>query len=252
MKNNTLMKILRRTGAILFWVAVWWGVSLLVGKPLLLPSPAAVLACLFRLGGTAAFWQATGLSLLRIFLGILLGTVVGVLLSCLSVASKTADNLLTPLLTAVKSTPVASFIILALLWIGRDFVPVLITFLIVLPVVWANGCAGLRAVDPALLEVSWVYHLRPLDRLLHNYLPAYRPHLLSALRSSVGLGWKAGIAAEVLTVPALSIGKRLYDAKLYLETEELFAWTLTVVVLSLLLEAITFRLLGAAHRVKEG
>ena len=58
------------------------------------------------------------------------------------------------------------------------------------------------------------------------------------------MGWKAGIAAEVLTVPPLSIGKNIFEAKLYLETTELFAWTLTVILLSLVIERILLRLVG--------
>lgn len=247
LKNTTI-----RTAAVLFWVAVWYVLALIVAKPLLLPTPVAVLTCLLRLIGTAEFWKATAYSLVRVFLGILCATLAGILLAALSVRFKIADNLLTPLLTVIKSTPVASFIILVLLWIGRDFVPVLITFLIVVPVVWANICTGLRAADRSLLEVSRVFRLTRLEILRHNYIPACKPHLFSALRSSVGLGWKAGIAAEVLTVPGFSIGRRLYESKLYLETEELFAWTLTVVLLSLLFETLTLWFLNRTSRHESG
>ena len=159
--------------------------------------------------------------------------------------------LFSPVMTLVKSTPVASFIILALVWLGRGTVPVFIAALMVLPVVWANVSAGLAGIDPQLLELARVYRL-PRARVLRRIAwPSVLPHLCAALRSALGLGWKAGIAAEVLTVPPYSIGKRIYEAKLYLETTELFAWTAAVVLVSLLIERLLLRLVDSLGR-KEG
>jgi NitT/TauT family transport system permease protein len=50
------------------------------------------------------------------------------------------------------------------------------------------------------------------------------------------MAWKAGIAAEVLLQPLVSIGKMIFEAKYTLETVDLFAWTVIVVVLSVLIE----------------
>jgi NitT/TauT family transport system permease protein len=136
----------------------------------------------------------------------------------------------------IRSTPVASFIILAYLWIGRDSLPTFISVLLVLPVVWANLHEALGAVDKELLDMAKVFRFSPWKKARLVYLPAVTPAFLASVRSSVGLAWKAGIAAEVLTVPVLSIGRQLSDAKLYLESVDLFAWTLTVILLSLLLE----------------
>ena len=229
---------------LLFWTVLWALLSRLVGQELLLPSPLAVLKKLFALAGTAAFWLATLRSILRVLAGLLAATLLGVLLSALTEASPLARLLLAPVMTLVKSTPVASFIILALLWLGRDVLPAFITALMVLPVVWSNVSAGLSGRDPQLLELAAVYRLPRLKVLRHITVPSVLPHFRAALRSSLGMGWKAGIAAEVLTVSPLSIGKNIYEAKLYLETTELFAWTLTVIVLSLIIERFLLRLVG--------
>jgi NitT/TauT family transport system permease protein len=151
-------------------------------------------------------------------------------------------------MTVVKSTPVASFIILALIWLGRDILPVVITGLMVLPVVWANVSAGIAGQDGKLLEMAAVYRMSRWGILRHITVPSVLPHFRAALSSALGLGWRAGIAAEVLTVPQLSIGKRIFEAKLYLETTELFAWTLTVILLSLLIERVLLRLVRAEPR----
>ena len=151
-------------------------------------------------------------------------------------------------MTLVKSTPVASFIILALIWLGRGILPAFISGLMVLPVVWANVSAGIAAQDPQLLELAKVYSF-PRERVLRRItIPTVLPYFRSALSSALGLGWKAGIAAEVLTVPQNSIGKMIYESKLYLETTSLFAWTLTVILLSLVIERILLRFIRQGSR----
>ena len=145
-------------------------------------------------------------------------------------------TILTPAISAVKSTPVASFIILALLWLERDSLPVFITALIVIPIVWGNVSEGIGSVDGKLVEVAKVYRLSLPKRIFRLYVPSVAPYFMAACKSSLGLAWKAGIAAEILATPDHSIGKELYFSKTYLETDSLFAWTLVVIVLSLLIE----------------
>ena len=239
-----LRKLPGALAVLLFWTALWALLARLVGQELLLPSPLQVLKKLASMAGTELFWLAAGRSILRVLAGLLSAIVLGVLLAVLTTRSPLARRLLSPAMTVVKSTPVASFIILALLWLGRNVLPAFITALMVLPVVWANVSAGLAARDEQLLELARVYRL-PRRRVLRRVtVPSVLPHFRAALRSSLGMGWKAGIAAEVLTVPPLSIGKNIFEAKLYLETTELFAWTLTVIVLSLVIERILLRLVG--------
>ena len=241
--------LFRTLAVLLFWLLVWTSAAALAGQELLLPSPAQTARKLLELASGAEFWLTVGRSVLRVLTGILAAVTGGVLLALLTHRSALCMALLSPLMTLVKSTPVASFIILALVWLGRGAVPVFIAALMVLPVVWANVTAGLRGIDPGLLELARVYELPRLRVLRRITWPSVRPHLRAALRSALGLGWKAGIAAEVLTVPALSIGRRIYEAKLYLETTELFAWTAAVVLVSLGIEKLLLYLVGkeSAH-----
>ena len=239
-----MRKTLRTLAVVLFWLLIWQLAAALVGQELLLPSPLRVARELLRLAGGAEFWLTVAQSIRRVLTGIASAVLLGILLALLTHKSALLRALLSPVMTLVKSTPVASFIILALVWLGRDVVPPVIAALMVLPVVWANVSQGLDGIDPQLLELAQVFRL-PRGRVFRRItLPSVLPHLRAALCSALGLGWKAGVAAEILTVPARSIGKRIYEAKIYLETTELFAWTAAVVLLSLVIERLLLRLVG--------
>ncbi len=249
--SPAVRKLLRTPAVFAFWLLVWALAAAAVGQELLLPSPVQAARELIGLARMPDFWLTIGRSVLRVLTGILSAVCLGVGLAFLTHKSAVMNALFSPVMTLVKSTPVASFIILALVWLGRSVVPVFISALMVLPVVWANVSAGLKGIDPQLLELARVYRL-PRGRVLRRITwPSVLPHLRAALRSALGLGWKAGIAAEVLTVPPYSIGKRIYEAKLYLETTELFAWTAAVILVSLLIEKLLLRLTDSFGR-KDG
>ena len=219
-----------------FWIFVWAFASWRFGKPLLFPSPLTVLKTLLTLLQAPNFYMTTANSFGNILLGILIAMILSCLLAALTFALPFFKDLLSPLMAIVKATPVASFIILALIFIGASKVPTFITILIVFPIVWTNLDEGLHKVDPGLREVAKIYQFSPMRRLRILYLPTVKPYFLSACKSSLGLAWKAGIAAEIIAMPPDTIGTMIGEAKLYIMTSEMFAWTLTVVLLSLAIE----------------
>ena len=226
-----------------FWLAVWWLLALIVGKELLIPSPPLVVRTLLELVVTGAFWRYTALTLLRITLGLLLGIVLGILTALLTNRLSLLHALLAPAVRVVRATPVASFIILVLLWVANGRVPVVISALVVLPVIWESTAAGLESVDRNLLEFARAYRLTRLDTWRRIVIPSMLPQLAAAVCTAIGLAWKSGVAAEVLCLPKAAVGTQVYFSKLYLDTPALFAWTLMVVALSLTVERIARRLL---------
>lgn len=226
-----------------FWLAVWWLLALIVGKELLIPSPPLVVRTLLELVVTGAFWRYTALTLLRITLGLLLGIVLGILTALLTDRFSWLHALLAPAVRVVRATPVASFIILVLLWVANGRVPVVISALVVLPVIWESTAAGLRSVDQNLLEFARAYRLTRWDTWRRIVIPSMLPQLAAAVCTAIGLAWKSGVAAEVLCLPKAAVGTQVYFSKLYLDTPALFAWTLVVVALSLTVERIARRLL---------
>ncbi len=241
-------KSLRTAFVAIFWITLWQAAACLVAMPILLPGPLQTLEALARLCSVPSFWISAGGSLLRIMTGYSLALVFGVILSILCAGYETAEALLSPLRTLIRSTPITSFIILVLLWLNVDKVPVFIVFLTVFPVIWHGVQQGIQQTDADLLEMAGVYAFKPLQVLRYVYLPCVVPYFYSSAATGLGFAWKAGIAAEVIAKPAYSIGKNLQDAKVYLQTESLFAWTLVVILFSLALELLLKRIMGKKTR----
>ena len=242
-----------RLWAVAFWLAVWQlaAMALHAAYPhgaLLLPSPVSSLARLISLAGTAVFWCAIGTSSMHILGGFLLSCALAVVLAALSARFSRVKELLAPLVAAVKTVPVASFIILALIWMRTSALPLFISFLMVFPILYTNVLAGLRSADGQLLEMARAFRV-PWRRQLHSILlPAVEPFLLAGCAAALGMSWKAGVAAEVIGVVAGSLGERLYDAKIYLQTADLLAWTAVIVAMSALFERLVLALLRRGFR----
>lgn len=231
-----LKKALQAAAPPALWLGVWQLAALAAGRELLLPGPLAVGERLLVLAGTADFWLSVGSTLGRVFLGLLWGALAGAALAFATHFSPWADRLISPAVRVVRATPVVSFILLVYLWVARSAIPWVIAGLMVLPVVWGALGAGLDSLDKQLLEFARAYRFTRFKTLRLVCLPALRPQFSAGLLTAFGLAWKSGVAAEVLCPPAYAIGSRIQQAKLGLETADLFAWTLAIVALSLALE----------------
>ena len=252
--KNRLKNFAKKTAAILFWLAVWQGVYMLVRQEILVASPATVFARLTELVGEPSFWMDTGGSLLRVLLGFVIAVGAGTILAACAHRFSLFAVLLQPVISIVKATPVASFIILALVWMKSGNMPVLISMLMVLPGVYIGVLQGIRSTDPNLLEMARVFRVSEQKILLKIYTPSVMPYFMAACTTGLGLAWKAGIAAEVLGNTVHSIGGQIYDSKIYLETVDLFAWTLVVILLSMIIEKVVLGLVGrllSYHRKSE-
>ena len=238
--------------ASLLALCLWQLAAALVGNRLLLVGPVQVAGRLWALVRTGEFWGAVGFTFSRITLGFLLAFCLALTLAAVSARFPLAETLIHPYMAAVKTVPVASFIVIALLWLSGRRLSVFISFLMVLPVLYSNLLQGIRAADGKLLEMARVFRMSGWNRVRCIYLPALEPYCLSGCRSALGLCWKAGVAAEVIGVCSGSVGGMLYDAKVYLEIGDLFAWTLVIVLISAGFEWAFTRLLKWLLRGLEG
>jgi len=227
---------------IVAYAVLWQLAAIIVGNELLLPAPVTTIRRLIFILSQPESWISAGMTLLRIVAGYTIGVLAGVMMAIITARFRFADALLLPLRSVVKATPVTSFILLALLWMSSGIVPAFISFLMVLPIIWMSVLTSIRETDRSLLEMAHVYRFSKKHLLVDLYAPSVLPGFLSSCTTALGFAWKAGVAAEILSLPQLSIGHELYLSKLHIETLDLFAWTLMIIFLSMLLESIVMRL----------
>ena len=227
-----------------FWLIVWQAGAVLVGNSILFVGPAEVIHALFSFLPQSTFWVSVFTSFWKISTGFFLAFFGGMFIGCFAFFFPLLQQFLSPLLTFMKSVPVASFVILALIWMGSDNLSVLISFLVVFPVIYVNTLGGLAGTDAKLLEMSQVFHLTRWRKWSCLYWPSLLPYLSSGCKTALGMSWKSGIAAEVIGVPDKTIGEQLYLSKIYLNTAELFSWTLVIILVSMGFERIFLFLLN--------
>ena len=223
-------------GAILIALIFWQLLSLYIHQSILLVGPIEVLKQLGLLVRDLSFWQVTWYTMRHIIGGFFLGLIAGLILGSLSGRFPALETLLWPWMACVKSVPVASMIVILLIWLRAGNLSIFISFLIVLPVIYQNTLSGVRARDKQMLEMAQGFRIHGLRKLWYIDLPMMKPFLLSAVSTAAGMAWKAGVAAEIIGTPQGSIGQRLYLDKTYLDTADLLAWTVVLVLLSVVFE----------------
>jgi len=226
----------KKLGIVLLWLTVWELADRLVHNRIILVGPVRIVTALVDQLGQADFWAISSASFLRIAIGFLLSFATGFLLAMAAYRFSLLKDLLEPVMVALITVPMISFIIMLLIWVGNQALTVYLSFLIVLPIIYTNTLSGFRNADPEMLEMAAVFRLSSWKRFLYIYRPAFMPFLMSACRVSLGMSWKAGIMAEVIGTPKPSIGREMFAAKSYLQTANLFAWTVIIIVLSVVFE----------------
>lgn len=249
-------KLLHRRGAAVLLaagalLAVWQGLAAAINSPLILPLPRETLAALVQDIGQPLFWQHVGATACRSLAAFAISVALGSLLGAAAGASKSFRNLLAFPLAVLKATPVVSFILVALFWLGSSLVPVFVAVLMSLPVMIASVETGIRSADRDLVACCRSYGFSAGRMVRHLYLPSCRPYFFSGAFAAFGLSWKVVAAGEVLSLPRRSAGTLLQSAKVHLETDQVFAITLVLVILSFALETLFSWALRRAGLAKE-
>lgn len=227
------MKAVAAAGAVAaFWLAVWVLVAGLVAQPLILPGPGAVVVALLRLVCDAGTWAILAGSGARILGGLALAAACGGVLAGVSVRSLTFARLVAPALSFVKATPVACIVVLLLIWLGSARVSIVAVFLMALPGVYFSLVEGLTQADKPLKQMFRLHGVRGWRLFCAHTWREVLPFVLSCARAVIGMSWKAGVAAELIGMAVGTVGERIYQAKLLIETADLLAWTVLVVAAS--------------------
>ena len=238
----------KKAAIIVFWLVVWEIADRIADNRLILAGPLRTLEALSEQVVQLDFWVICGASFGRITLGFLLSFVVGFLVALAACRVRLVRDFVDPIMSLLRTIPVVSFIIMLLIWVGNQALTVFLAFFIVLPIIYTNMVTGFESVDRQMLEMARVYGLSRWRTFLYVYRPAFMPFLMSSAKLSLGMSWKSGIMAEVLATPKPSIGKEMSTARTFLDTPDLFAWTVVVMVLSAVFEKLFMEVLKLANR----
>lgn len=236
MTGSTTQNKLSKIIGILIWFVIWQIGAMTVDNIYILPSPLLTLRTLLALKDSPDFFVSIGTTLYRVFLGFFLSVGIGTILGLLSGLNHWVHDFVKPFVVVVRSTPVISVILMIAIWVHTDAVPVVIAFLMGFPIIWLSAYEGLCQTDSQKLEMAKSFNVKKRNIMLGIYLPSIRPYLLTGIISALGISWKVTVAAEVISFPKAAIGSRLFESKLYVETSEVFAWTIVVVSLSFIFE----------------
>lgn len=238
--------------SIIIWLIIWYLSALLVNKPIFLPGPIDTVRALYMLIRTKEFYQSILFSLLGISGGFFIGLLSGIILAAIASVNEFLGVLIDTPVKVIKSVPVASFVVLALLWVNSRFLSTLVSAMMVMPVIYTNVKSAIAHTDTRKLEMARVFRISLVKKMVYIYLPDIFPSLISASVIASGFAWKSGVAAEIIGLIRNSIGNRIYLSKIYLETPELFAWTITLIVLSILFEKIITFILVKLQKITGG
>lgn len=243
MKQVVKKKHLQNITIAAVWLVLWYGLDRLISNEILFVGPMQTAAALARLMRTSEFYISILSTLARIALGFMFGAAAGIAMAIVGYRFPAVSAFISPFVMVLKSTPVASFVILLLIWAGNRNLSLIICFLVVFPIMYLNTQSGFMAVDEKMTEMAQVYGMPWKSRIRGIYIPALRPSILSAMSLSLGMSWKSGVAAEVIGQPLHTIGNALYRSKIFFETADLFAWTIVIIALSWIFEKLVRKLL---------
>jgi len=236
MKNSTIKSRGLSIGSILLFILAWKLLALFFNQEIIVPSPERTLEQLLVIVKSGDFWPAVAATVYRGILGFIISCAAGLLLGFAAGFSHLVFWFLQPWVVIIRTTPVMSIIILAIIWFKADQVPVFVTFLMIFPIVYGNVVVGIRNVDQQLLQMARVYRVKLKRVIFELYLPSILPYFAAGASTAMGMAWKVIIAAEILSQPVWAIGTNLMDAKIYLATAEVFAWTIVAIIISFVFE----------------
>lgn len=233
-KNKSFTKIL----VLLFWLLMWQLIANKINQNLLMASPISVIKQLWKYLYDITFWKIIFNSYFRIILGFIFSIFIGIFLSILSYKFKIIKILLNPFMATIKTIPVVSIIILLLVWSTSENLSVVISFFMTLPIIYISLLKGMEEVNKDLLEMAKIFNVNKYKKIKYIYMSEILPYFEIGGITALGIGWKSGIAAEVIGLPTNSIGEMMYESKIYFNTINLFTWAIVVILLGIISEKI--------------
>ncbi len=245
-------KMLKRMGILFLWVCLWQALTLVIHNNILISGPIETIARLMELMTTATFWVSMGMSLVRIMAGFLLALFLGVCLAILSYRWKLIEEFLAPLMSVLKTIPVASFVVLFLIWFKSEYLSTAVVAVICLPMLYLPFLEALKAMRKDIREMADVFQIAVSGRVFYIIIPEVLKSVSVQLQVTMGMAFKSGVASEVIGTPAKSIGLQMYFSKVSLDTAMLFSYTIALIVLGTVVGRLFSLLIKACLGIRVG
>jgi ABC-type nitrate/sulfonate/bicarbonate transport system ATPase subunit/ABC-type nitrate/sulfonate/bicarbonate transport system permease component len=184
------------------------------------------------------FYLDISATLLRGLTGFLIAGTFALLMAVLSVHRPFWKSFFHPVVVILRSIPVISVVLIALLWFSPPSLPVFIALLTMFPILYQNILSGLELTDIKLVEMAKLYHKNSINRFLMIYLPGARKIMLDGMATAMGFGWRAIIIGEALANPAHAIGTGMKKAQSFIQMDHLLAWTVVAIFISFVFDFI--------------
>lgn len=247
-KPRTKQDKLKMTFIVIFWLIMWEIADRCIDNKIILSGPVHIIQALFNNIRQADFLAICGASFLRIAAGFILSFAAGFILALVCFKFTVIRDFLEPVIITLKTVPMISFVIMLLIWVGNQALTIYLSFLVVLPLIYTSTLSGFKHVDVSMLEMARSFNFSRWKKFAYIYRPAFMPFLISSCKVALGMCWKSGVMAEVIATPKPSIGREMYVAQQYLQTTNLFAWTVVVIVLSTIFEKLFTELLKICNK----
>lgn len=226
-----LQRLLLLGLALLAWAYAARGMPAFV-----LPGPMRVVAALHALLRGETFLQDLGITLYRVLLGFAIAAVLAAPLGVLLGARQALGHFVEPVLSVLNTVSSAIWAVFAIIWFGiSDATTVFVVFMTAMPLILTNVWQGAQSVDANFVELARSVRLSSIQVLTKIYVPSILPHFFAGARLAFGFGWRVSLVAETIGA-SNGIGYRLRQAADLVQTDQVFAWTLVLVVLMLALE----------------
>ncbi len=233
MKNSTLSKKTILLSAILLLV-IWHFTAAYLNAPLILPLPSRVLQKAVSLLGQKSFLFAMLNTTKRCLTAFSISVLAGLILGFLCAFFPVCEAFFEVPLAIIRSVPVVSIILLALFWLKSNNIPVFAAVLMSLPIMKTCTQTGFKSCSKTLLQMASVYKLTKIQKFLFIRIPYSSTSIITGIKNCSGMTWKVVAAGEVLSLPLSALGTYLQNAQAILETEQVFATTAVIVVMSFL------------------
>lgn len=213
-------------------LSAWQLFSWSMGFPEIFPSIPDLFVHILSFFFQKEFYFAISITILRGLIGFIISFCLALMLSTISNFSPFWKSFLHPIIVLLRSIPVISLVLIALLWYSPNNLPVFIAFLTMFPILYQSMLNGLELTDMKLVEMAKVFGKSAIIRFISIYLPSAKSVIFGGIGSAMGFGWRAVIIGEVLSQPLHGIGTNMKQAQSYINISELIVWTIVAIAIS--------------------